>query len=175
VLVGNTVALRPFDRRHLDRTLRWNNDADLCYLLGRWRPVSDLEHDEWFREVLAREDVVFFSIETRDGDRHIGNVWLSDIEPRHRKAEVRIVIGESIEQGKGAGSQALALISDYAFGALNLSRVYAYVLGINPRAKRAFERAGFALEGVLRADRWSGDRFIDVFLLGKLRDDRRAA
>jgi RimJ/RimL family protein N-acetyltransferase len=43
------------------------------------------------------------------------------------------------------------------------------VLGINPRALRAFEKAGFAVEGVLKEDRWDGDRYCDVYLLGRLR------
>jgi RimJ/RimL family protein N-acetyltransferase len=57
----------------------------------------------------------------------------------------------------------------YAFERLNLHRVYAYVLAINPRARRAFEKAGFALEGTLREDRWAGDAYTDVYLLGRLK------
>ena len=41
----------------------------------------------------------------------------------------------------------------YAFEQLGLHRVYAYVLAFNPPARRAFEKAGFALEGTLRDDR----------------------
>ena len=54
-----------------------------------------------------------------------------------------------------------------AFSELGLHRIYAYVLAINPRAQRAFERAGFALEGKLRDDRWVDDRFVDAYLLAQ--------
>ena len=40
---------------------------------------------------------------------------------------------------------------------LGLHRIYAYVLAINPAARRPSSVPGFALEGTLRDDRWAGD------------------
>ena len=162
------MTLCPFDRRHADQTRSWVNDPDLVRLLDRGRPVSDAEHERWYSSILGREDCVFFAIETQAGAQHVGNVWLWGIDARHRKAEVRIVIGPNDHHGKGLGSEAIALLAGYARERMNLHRLYAYVLGTNPRARRAFEKAGFALEGVLRQDRWVGDRFADVFLLGTI-------
>ena len=166
ILTGNNVTLCPFDRRHAEQTRVWVNDPDLACLLDRSRPVSDADHERWYAGISGRDDCVFFAIET-DGV-HAGNVWLWGIEPRHRKAEVRILIGPNEHQGKGLGSAAISLLASYAYDRLNLHRLYAYVLSTNPRARRAFEKAGFALEGILRQDRWVGDRFADVFLLGRL-------
>jgi RimJ/RimL family protein N-acetyltransferase len=160
--------LVPFDHRHSDATRRWANDPALARLLDRARPVSQLEHDEWMRAVLTRTDALFFAVE--NDARHVGNVWLWSIDPRHRKAEVRIVLGDEGATGHGIGTEALALIARYAFGRMNLHRLYAYVLGGNHRACRAFEKAGFAIEGTLRADRWVDDHYEDVFLLGRVRD-----
>jgi len=70
--------------------------------------------------------------------------------------------------GKGAGTEAISRLCDYAFERLNLHKVYAYVLAINPRARRSFEKAGFVVEGTLREDRWTGESFTDVYLLAKL-------
>lgn len=173
MLDGSVVSLRSFDRKHLDRTRSWNNDPEICRLLGRFRPVSDLEHERWILSTLQRQDTVFLAIETKAESLHIGNVWLTEIDARHRKAEVRILLGDGAARGQGAGTEALRLLGDYAFGELNLSKVYAYVLGINPRAKRAFEKAGFAVEGVLKADRWTGEGWTDVYFLGRVRDDRK--
>ena len=85
-----------------------------------------------------------------------------------RRAEVRIVIGEPAQMGQGIGTEAIGLLSDYAFAQLKLHKLYAYVLDINPRARRSFEKAGFVLEGTLREDRWVEDRFVDVYLLGRI-------
>jgi RimJ/RimL family protein N-acetyltransferase len=166
ILQGKNVTLCPFDRRHAEHTRAWVNDAVLAALLDRSRPVSDADHERWYASITGREDCVYFAIET--AEMHAGNVWLWNIDARHRKAEVRILIGPNEHHGKGLGSEAIALIANYARDRLNLRRLYAYVLSTNPRACRAFEKAGFALEGTLREDRWIGDRYADVFLLGRL-------
>lgn len=167
ILPGTAVRLGPLDRRHVERTRAWANDLALGRLLDRAWPVSDAAHEQWAASLHGHDDRVYFAIETPDG-RHVGNVWLWAIDARHRKAEVRIVIGETAALGRGLGSAAIALLADYARDRLNLRRLYAYVLGTNPRARRAFEKADFALEGVLRQDRWTGDGYADVFLLGRL-------
>jgi RimJ/RimL family protein N-acetyltransferase len=167
-LRGSAVTLRPLERRHLEKTRAWANDPELMRLLDRARPVSEAEHEEWFARIGERADCAYFAIETRDGGAHVGNVWLWDIDARHRRAELRIVIGERAHTGRGAGTEAINALCGYAFGHLNLHRVYAYVLAFNPRARRAFEKAGFILEGTLREDRRADEGYTDVYLLGKL-------
>ncbi|HSE17292.1 MAG TPA: GNAT family N-acetyltransferase [Pyrinomonadaceae bacterium] len=162
----STVRLCPLEQRHLEKTLEWANDPELMRLLNRAHTVSREEHEQWFAEIQKREDCCYFAIETVEG-KHFGNVWLWDIDSRHRRAELRIVM-DLEHAGKGAGTEAISRACDYAFEQLNLNKVYAYVLAINPRARRSFEKAGFALEGTLREDRWTGDIFTDVYLLGRL-------
>jgi UDP-4-amino-4,6-dideoxy-N-acetyl-beta-L-altrosamine N-acetyltransferase len=160
----NQVLLRPLERRHLEKTLEWANDPELMRLLNRAHTVSREEHEQWFAGVQKRGDCCYFAIES-DGS-HAGNVWLWDIDARHRRAELRIVM-DLHHAGKGAGTEAIRQLCDYAFERLNLHKVYAYVLAINPRARRSFEKAGFMLEGTLREDRWTGESFTDVYLLAK--------
>jgi len=160
------VRLRPLERRHLEKTFEWANDPDLMRLLNRAHTVSRNEHEQWFEVIQQREDCRYFAIETVDG-AHLGNVWLWDIDPRHRRAELRIVMGLD-STDTGAGTDAIRRLCDHAFQQLNLHKVYAYVLAINPRARRSFEKAGFMLEGTLREDRWIGESFSDVYLLARL-------
>lgn len=162
----NTVRLTPLERRHLDKTLEWANDPELMRLLNRAHTVSREEHEQWFEALQKREDCCYFAIENVD-DAHLGNVWLWDIDQRHRRAELRIVMGLD-SAGKGVGTEAISRLCDYAFERLNLHKVYAYVLAINPRACRSFEKAGFVLEGTLKEDRWTGESFTDVYLLARL-------
>jgi len=162
----DTVRLCPLERRHLEKTLEWANDPELMRLLNRAHAVSIEEHEQWFEAIQKREDCCYFAIESAEG-MHLGNVWLWNIEPRHRRAELRIVM-DLDHAGKGAGTEAINRLCDYAFERFNLHKVYAYVLAINPRARRSFEKAGFVLEGTLREDRWTGETFTDVYLLGKL-------
>jgi RimJ/RimL family protein N-acetyltransferase len=159
------VTLAPFGRQHLAQTLQWTNDPELARLLDRRHRVTADEHERWFAALASRHDTRFFAIE--EGTRHVGNVWLADIDPLDRKAEVRIVLGLDAAN-RGSGSSAIALVAAYAFGDMKLHRLYAYVLAFNPRARRAFEKAGFAVEGTLRDDRLHGDSFVDTILLSRI-------
>ena len=158
----------PLDRPHLARTREWANDPELMRLMDRKQPVLPAEHEAWFASLRRRADCAYFAIETLDGRAHIGNVWLWDIDRRHRKAELRVVVGDRGARGQGLGAEAIDRLCRHAFDTLGLHRVYAYVLDINPSARRAFERAGFTLEGTLRDDRWAVDRFIDTYLLARV-------
>ena len=162
------ITLVPLERVHLARTRTWANDPDVIRLMNRERTVSESEHEAWFESIRRREDCAYFAIEIGEPPAHVGNAWLWAIEPRHRKAELRIVVGEPAARGKGVGAEAIDILCHYGFEQLNLHRVYAYVLAINPAARRAFERAGFRLEGTLRDDRWTGDGFTDTYLLARL-------
>ena len=137
--------------------------------MDRHRLVSAAEHEAWFTSVVQGDDCAYFAIETLDGGSHVGNVWLWAIDQRHRKAELRVVIGDEAARGRGMGTEAIDRLCRHGFDTLDLHRIYAYVLSSNPGARLAFERAGFALEGMLRDDRWAGDRFVDVYLLARLK------
>ena len=167
-LLGKRVRLCPLGRSHIANTFEWVNNYELGRTMDRARPVSEFEHEEWFKRLATRQDCMYWAIENREGREHIGNVWLWDIDSRHRRAEVRIVLGRS--RGKGMGSEATRLVTEHAFERLILHKLYAYVLSINPRRVRAFEQARFVVEGVLRFDRWADELYVDVHLLGRVRD-----
>jgi len=159
-------ALVPLSREHLAATLRWANDGELMRLLNRARPVTPGEHEGWFAGLAARDDEQHFAV-VQDAV-HVGNVWLAAIDRRHAKAEVRIVIGEPAARGRGVGRTSIDLLAAHAFGKLGLHRLYAHVLAQNDAARRAFEAAGFTLEGRLRHDRWTGEGWVDALVLGRL-------
>jgi RimJ/RimL family protein N-acetyltransferase len=160
------VRLVPLARRHLERTRLWANDPAIMRLMDRARPVSTAEHEAWFLALAGRGDCEYFAIET--AEQHVGNAWFFAIDRRHRKAELRIVIGEPAARGKGYGAEAIDRLCHHGFDELGLHRIYAFALAINPAARRAFERAGFVLEGTLRDDRWSDQGFVDAYLLARV-------
>ena len=59
---------------------------------------------------------------------------------------------------------------DRAGRELNLQRVGLYVFGDNPGAIRAYARAGFEVEGVLRRAAYIDGAYSDITVMGCLRD-----
>lgn len=164
-IFSNMIDLVPLAERHKVETLQWMNDSQMMPMLNRLRKIGPDEHDAWFSHLPARTDLAYFAIEEAQAKRHVGNIWLHAIEPMQH-AEVRIVLSPKVH-GRGIGQAALAVLSHKAFDEMRLKRLYAYVLATNPRARRAFENAGFALEKTLTADRWTGDGYVDAWLLAR--------
>lgn len=169
MLTAKEICLVAFESKHATQTKEWLNNGELCRYLGRVRPISDLEQDQWFTNLHKQKDCCFFAIESSESHQHIGNVWLHGIDTHNSKAEVRIVIDPS-NSAQGAGSQALRLIQNYCFDWLGLHKLVAYVLASNPRAKATFLKAGFNLEATLKEDRWSQGSFIDVYFFSVFND-----
>lgn len=114
---------------------------------------------------MQRRDAVVFSVIDNESGEYLGNVWLWAVHPVHRSAELRIVMSPEAK-GKGFGTAACQGLLRFAFQDLNLHKVYLYVLNHNKGAVRAFEKAGFVREGVLK------DEF---FVAGKYEDALRMA
>lgn len=79
----------------------------------------------------------------------IGSGLLSRIDFRNRNAWLGIELGPPCRWGHGYGSEAVTLITRFAFRQLGMEKVYVSVLESNERAMRVCRRAGYEVEAVL--------------------------
>ncbi len=136
--------------------------------LDRALPATAEQHERYIRQnVTENRTAVWFAVETAKDREHIGIIWLWDINERHRRAEVRIVIAPAAA-GRGYGPDALQALSDYAFRTLGLHKLYAYIHERNGRSRSAFERAGFYVEAELKEDAFWNGAFATVWRLARL-------
>jgi len=146
---------------------RWMNDPDVTqYLESRFYPNSLEGLRDYVTGKLGDRDNVFLAVVLKDGDRHIGNIKLGPINWIHRFADVGIMLGDKSSWGKGYASEAISLVVDYAFRKLNLHKVTAGCYCSNQRSLRAFEKAGFQVEGTLKEHYRLDGQYIDAMLLG---------
>ncbi|ALE82527.1 MULTISPECIES: spermidine N1-acetyltransferase [unclassified Pseudonocardia] len=99
-----------------------------------------------------------------------GLVELVEIDYIHRNAEFQIIVAPAF-QGRGLAARATAGALDYAFGVLNLHKVYLVVDIENTRAVRAYERTGFVVEGELREEYFASGRYHDAYRMAVLQRD----
>ena len=156
---GNIV-LRSFEESHLEKTLQLVNDPDIATQINRVSPVTYTNHIKWYQNIINDCTKTIFAIETVDSKEHIGNCALIDIDHKNQKAELWIYLDKSI-QGKGYGADAINGLLGYAFGKLNLNRVYLYVMDYNNNAINFYIKLGFKKEGLFREN---------MFMDGKLHD-----
>jgi RimJ/RimL family protein N-acetyltransferase len=167
------VYLRALELSDVDRTHRWHNDARLYdMLVSPFRYVSHAAEEEWIRRKVAYSQTESqLALCLREGDQHIGNVHLTNIDWVSRHACVGIFIGAAQHWSKGYGRQAMRLILRHAFHDLGLHRVYLTVLEDNHRAIKTYEKCGFVVEGRLRQHDFKQGRFQDLIFMGICVDD----
>jgi len=148
----------------------WMNDPEVTqYLESRFYPNSLEGLRDYVASKLGDRNNVFLAIVLKEGDRHIGNIKLGPINWIHRFADLGIMIGDKSNWRKGYATEAIRSLVGYAFRKLNLHKVTAGCYANNQGSLRAFEKAGFEMEGVRKEQfSWNG-QYVDSVLLGIVR------
>jgi len=98
---------------------------------------------------------------------HIGNIRLSDVNFVHRRASVALLIGETHHRGVGHGAEAVEIVARYGLEDMGLNKVTAGIYRTNIASRRAFEKAGFEMEAVLRRHAFEDGMFVDVLQMAR--------
>lgn len=174
MLYGKRIRLRAPEREDIPSFVRWLNDPEVRSGLLQFLPMSMAAEENWFDDMMKRpqaEHPLCIEIQTEGSWRLIGNLAFFNFDWRVRSAEVGILIGEKACWDQGYGTEAMQLLLQHGFMTLNLNRISLWVFANNPRAIRAYEKAGFQLEGRQRQGMFKNGAYIDVLLMGVLKDD----
>lgn len=82
-------------------------------------------------------------------NEQVGIVDLTDFDPRHRRAELGIVIKKEF-QGKGYAKVSVVRLLQYAQNILHLQQIYAIVGVRNQKAAKMLQSVGFEGDNVLK-------------------------
>jgi RimJ/RimL family protein N-acetyltransferase len=173
---GKRVYLRFVEPEDLPLIQSWFEDGETASLMGgisgslasrqarfEARPVGSGPSDGYQFLICRISD-----------DLPVGRVDLFEIDRYSGSAALGITIGRRDLWGAGHGSDALAPLLDFAFGLLRLERVWLDTATDNVRAQRAYEKAGFRPEGVLRHAFFQDGRYGDLAIMSILRDEWEA-
>ena len=149
--------------------LQWMNAPEVNrYLESRYYEHT-MESLHAFVAAMAEDPYnLFTGIFLKDDDRHIGNIKLGPINLHHGHADIGLLIGEPTCWGKGYASEAIGILSDFAFNEIGLHRLTAGAYADNEGSSRAFEKRGYVREGILRSHWLCGGAFQDGVCLGKV-------
>lgn len=131
-------------------------------------PYTMADAEQYIGRVVDETPTTRFAIDVA-GDA-VGSVSLklgSDIE--RRSAEIGYWLGEAY-WGQGIVSAAVGAATAYAFGELDLLRVFAVPLVRNPASVRVLERAGYQREGTMRRSAVKDGLVLDQYLYAAVRD-----
>ncbi|HXF84362.1 MAG TPA: GNAT family protein [Anaerolineales bacterium] len=175
IIYGRRIRLRAIERSDVEKFHQWVNDPEVTAGLALYLPMSFREEEKWFEEIANRpKEEMPFAIERRekkDDWRLIGNCGIFGIDWRARSGEIGIMIGEKSVWDQGYGTESVQTLVRHGFETLNLNRLFLRVYGENRRAQRAYEKAGFVLEGCLRQAVYKHGRYDDVLIMSILRSE----
>ena len=174
MIYGKRIRLRHAEREDLATFIKWLNDPEVREGISMYLPMSMAEEEQWFEKSLERppaERTLCIEIKQGRGWKLIGTCGYFGFDHRIRLAELGILIGEKNEWNKGYGTEVMQLLLRFGFDTLNLNRIWLRVYENNPRAVRAYEKAGFIEEGRQRQANYADGRYYDVIQMSALRDE----
>jgi RimJ/RimL family protein N-acetyltransferase len=170
LLTDGTVTLRELREDDLELLTGWWNSTEWAMLQQRVvkpRPVTAIA--DTFRGRSENKPLAGtgFSIVATDSGELLGHLTLYGETLADRAASFAIMIGGP-HVGRGVGPRATRLALSYGFRELGLNRIELHVWAFNTRAIRAYEKAGFVLEGRRREVVFHNGCFHDELIMSVL-------
>jgi len=168
-IVGQSVALRRPRPDDLAGVVRWYRDPEIARLTRyQTRPMTQAEVERFFQVRMLATDALAYTIVELPQWRQIGFTTFSSLDADNGSVLFHITIGERDAWGRGLGTETTSLMLSHAFERLALHRVGLTVFSYNLRAIRAYEKAGFRIEGRLRDAIVRDGRYFDEVQMGVL-------
>jgi len=136
------------DANDAEKFSEWLNDLELTVNLQLYNCVINTEGERVFLNNPSNEHN--YSIIDIEKNEVIGNCGFMEIDNLNGTAEIGIFIGNKEYRHKGYGTEALTLLIDYGFKALNLHNILLRVYSFNKPAIRSYEKIGFKNIGIRR-------------------------
>jgi RimJ/RimL family protein N-acetyltransferase len=177
MLRGERVGLRPLETQDVYSLLKWFNDQMVLEDLGAEHTFFcvSLEEEKVILERMLRDvHAQWFIIVKLEEGEPIGIIGLTNMDERNASAEMRVVIGEIKEWGKGLGVEAVRLLLSYGFDSRGLHRIWLRVADYNERAIRLYRKCGFVEEGRSRHDHYHKGRWQDAYRMSILDSEWRS-
>lgn len=180
----NKDAFTPFPELKTARlTLRQlrPEDADFIYCFNAdLKTIEHIPRDPYSSLQQAHERLEFFEKAYKDCSalwwmaeaqgKVLGYCGLFNIDAAANKAEIGYGLCPPA-WGQGYATELIAELTRFGFQQLQLNRIYGLVSPSNKGSFRVLEKNGYACEGVLRQEFFARERYFDIAVIAKLREN----
>ena len=169
----STVVLKPLTTADLGAMEALVTDADVLRFTRVPDPPPPGFVQSWYgayeegRREGTRE--AFVIVDSPSG-QFLGIAVAPKIDRAARTAELGYVVAPAA-RGRGVGTDALRLLTDWAFSELGMERLELLISIENESSKRVAARSGYVREGVLRSHHFKGDLREDTEIWSRLPSD----
>ncbi|MEK4042879.1 GNAT family N-acetyltransferase [Paenibacillus sp. FSL H8-0048] len=158
-LTGNVIRLVPLTAEHKPELTKVLHNPQIWEYT--WRRISSEEEagqlvNTALSNQAAGKDMPYVMVEQASG-RIVGTTRLMHLDLTHRNAEIGCTWISPDYWRTAVNTESKLLLLQYAFEVLGLIWVDFSIVNDNLRSRRAIERIGAALEGILRKHRITAD------------------
>ena len=169
-LKGQDIYLRALEMEDLDFLYQLENNVSIWQVSSTVTPYS--KHvlrrylENAFRDIYDVKQLRL--VICLNSGSVIGLIDLFDFDPKNKRVGVGIVVQQDEQRNKGAGGEALALLTEYAFSNLDVRQLYANVGAENAASVHLFEKMGFTKVGLKKDWIFHKGKFSDELLYQKI-------
>ena len=151
----------------------WIADPEVIhYSLSAFQAMkTTAQIDQWFAATLRDEKSLNLGIYLQETNTLIGYAGLSNLSATNQSGEYFILIGEKAYWGKGVGTEVTKQVLALGFTTHQLNRIMLTVSESNLGGLKAYTKAGFVVEGRLRAACCRNGLFHDKIVMSVLKDE----
>ena len=171
VIEGRNVYVRPIKDEDMASIYQSCQDEEFLYMTGTSKSFTLDEIIESYKQFSSDPTRYDFAICLMENGEIIGDLALLEIDQDNKKAGFRISLHSRNHLNKGFGTEATQLAQIFTFEELKLNRLELEVFSHNIRGIKAYEKAGFKKEGILRQSLYYNDTYSDEVIMAMLRED----
>ena len=149
---GEKIQYRPLEISDALSFHQWCKNQDAVrYSLSWFQTQRSIhEFEKWLNDILFSKYCFSIGICSSNSGSLIGYAGIADISSINKSGEYFILIGDTSYWGQGIGTEVTKTITSYGFNELDLHRIFLTVSELNHRAVKAYKKAGYKYEGILR-------------------------
>lgn len=149
---GDRIFLKKIQISELsDSVMDWFNDDSLMkYYTSSKNAITREKLIDSINLGEQTESVYTFGIYLKDTSKLIGTVKLGPISKAHKTSDLATLIGDKDYHGKGLAVEAIQLGNKLAFEEFDIRKLYGGVYEDNIASYKAYTKAGWVTEGVLK-------------------------
>lgn len=170
--MNRRVYLRALEPDDYKTSILWRKDSQIWDMLGGLRRYVSEEYEKaWVEKAIFDTDNIRWAVCCTEDSRHIGNVYMTDIDRINRSCQSHILIGDKNYWGNGYGREALSEAINYMFREQNINRITAVIIENNVASLKMHEKIGYKVEGLMRESVYKNGEYKHQYILSLLKHE----
>ena len=163
--------LRPIEPEDLQNIQTWRNDKETIPNVREYRIMSKAHVESWYKAMILDNKFEMFMM-VDEANFPIGVCGLTYIDWKNKHADLHFAIyKDSAWIDDKYSEKFYPLIMEYAFGHLNLNKVYVEVYELDNKKIKFFSEKGFSRDACLRQHYYYKGKYWDSYIFSILKED----